>query len=329
VPETATGTSRVGLRTRSATAAIAPAVRAGLAERVAVLVNRLDPSSGGRSGLPALARILSAMPVIEDRAPSALWLVLSAVLGDFPRPTEVRRFRRLLELDGGWAAIDSLLRELPHRHDPRFRPPSLAFEDDVVCVDVTALVTPGINNEGRAIGLRLLRDWSTAGRMFRPVLWSENSRHLRGLDVEEITELGLDPFSARGADEMVIPFAGYVLLGTVDLPKSAERLIGLGQYAGIATASIGYGIGPLVHGENYARTEGAERFTWHLAAQRSFDTVVAVGDDTEIQYRGWKRMLFAVGIDGPEIVSVTLPADSADDAWIAFAKQLADTFQLG
>lgn len=311
---------------RASLAMLAPAVRSGLASRVDALLPRLAPSGGqsGRgqtgSGLAALAATLPGRDTAE------LWLTYSVVSARFPRPTEVRRLRRLLELDGGWAAIASLLHGLPHRYDPRFRPAPVAFATGLA-LDVTGLAAPGVNDEGREAGRRLLREWGD--RVTLPVVWAADGRTLRGLSAEECDALDLAVPAVSLAGSVVIPSAGYALLGTADLPRNAERLIALGQYAGFPTASVGYGIGPLVHGERYATTEGAERFTWHLAAQRSFERLVAVGADTPRQYSGWKRMLTAVGIPGPDIIPIALPAEPSDPAWRHFADDCATAIGLG
>jgi hypothetical protein len=301
--------------------ALAPAARGALARRIRSILLELEPQSSGNGGLSALA---AALP---GRSTAELWLVLSAFHAQLPRPTEVRRLRRILEIDSGWDAVSHLVASMPSRFDPRFRPGELVLTAGASYVDVTGLIPGKASGEGRGVGRRLLREWA-ADQAFVPVTWTTDGRMLRGLSPEERGALGLDTTGADLSTSVIVPNGGsYILLGIADLPRHAERLIALGQYSAAHTATVGYGLGPILHAEDYPVTDGSERFTWHLAAQRSMGTLVSVGEGIDVQYRGWRRMLSAVGIIGPELVALDIP-QSGEDAWTRFARDCADALAL-
>jgi len=289
-----------------------PAYRRAVDHRLASLLAELEQAVPGgaprKAGLEQLADALPGLAVPE------LWLVLATLHGEMPRPTQVRRLRRIMELDTAWDAIVFLLRTLPDRRDPRARPSAVAISAGVTHVDVTGLFTDDNVVAGRDSGRQILREWSRS-RSFVPITWDDEGRGWRAITVDERRDLGLEVVPGTNALESVVlvPHAGtYILLGTVDEPRAAERLIGFGQYAGQASGTVGYGIDQLVAPEDHEEREGTSRFTWYLAAQRSADVLVAVGDGAASQYRGWLRMLSAVGVVGPSIVTVARPEEPTD-----------------
>jgi len=300
---------------------LSPAARRAARERVLTVLEATGRPSTGRA-LDDLALAFASF----DRA--ELWLALAVLHGELPAASELRRVRRIAELDGPWAALQ---RTLTVAATGGVYPSVRVVGSGTTLLDVTGLDSSNTETQGRAIARSLASEWVTAEGVL-PVMWTANRKALRALTAEEAAELGY-PAPSVSASEILVPHdAAYVLVGTVDKPRSSEGLIALGQSSRNATASIGFGLGRLIGAEAYRRQEGEERFSWHVAAQRSFNTLVVVGDGIMEHYRGWERMLPAVGFEGPKLVDipVTPAADgvmSLDD-WRAISHSVGSAIGI-
>lgn len=291
-----------------------PLSRRRVQERIAVAVAAID-----RTAPPPVDPIELAIRM-ERFSPRELWLVAAVVLQRLPVPAEVRRLRRAFELDG----LDGVVRRFGARSVIVGAAAPTIVSDRAV-LDVTGLFDTSV--AGREIGRRLVAGWVADGGL--AVTWTRDGRALRSLDPSERSELRLVDDGASYAS--VIPFrTHYLVLGSVESPRSAERVIALGSYSENGTGSIGYGLAPLLRPGPPAEREGDRRFSWHLAAQRSLDRLAVVGE-VEHEYRGWVQMLSAVGITGPRIEGFAYPeggSSAAADEWNTFARLLEAHFGL-
>jgi len=280
---------------------LTPAARRAARERVLTVLETTGRPSTGR----ALDDLAAAFATFDR---SELWLALAVLHGELPAASELRRIRRLTELDGPWAALQ---RTLTLAATGGSYPLVRVIGPGTTLLDVTG-VQAGASTNGGEVAQRLASEWATAPGVV-PVTWTASRKALRALTPQESIELGY-PAPSLSAEEILVPHnAAYVLVGTADKPRSSECLIALGQSSDNATASIGFGLGPLIGPEAYRRQEAEERFSWHVAAQRSFGTLVVVGSGIMEHYRGWERMLPAVGFAGPKLIefAVTPAADEA------------------
>jgi hypothetical protein len=279
---------------------LTPATRAAVRSRIAAVVDAVDPNPVATDPRAATTRLAEVMPAFTV---AEFWLLLGTVRGHLPAPAHVRRVRRAYELDGADGALAQVLAGLPR--DVRVAPVEIVT--DRALVDVTGLLPGEDGTEGRGAGRQLIRAWSTVPGVL-PVTWTSSRRSLRGLGAAEYEALGIRRGFIDDATLLVPHRSRFVLLGTVDLPRAAERLIALGQYSLNETGSVGYGITPLIEPQAYPRQrDSPHRFSWHVAAQRSFTRLAALGDDVEQQYRGWALMLSAIGLTGPEVTTFPLP----------------------
>lgn len=282
------------LAARCAFALTHPALRSAMTERTTILLEATGRADVTGSTVARLAA------VIGDYSVSDLWLTFAIVHAELPPPHLVRRLRRVRELDGPFAAVQFLIENLPdtRRRDPV--PTVSVVGVGTVLMDVTGLLPGDLVSEGRGAGRRFARAWNPLSSVL-PVTWSASRRALRALTADEARSLGIEPKVPPVGDVVVPNGATYVLLGTIDKPRSSERLIALGAVSGNATASIGYGLRQLIGSEAYERQMGEERFSWHVAAQRSLQHLAVIGDSVIEQYRGWERMLPAIGLTGPTL----------------------------
>jgi hypothetical protein len=247
--------------------------------------------------------------------PAELWFATAAVRGELPTSADLRRTRRLLELDGPWAAIERIV-----AHRPTTAHPLAVTEPNAVVLDVTGLLPGSEMHDGLGVGRQLVRNWAENPDVI-PVTWHGQATSLRALTGEEANALRV-PAPRYDSAAVILPWqARYCLVGTVDKPRSGERLIALGRESNNITSSIGYGLNPLVSVEAYVRQEGEERFSWHVAAQRSFDNLVVVGDSVFEHYVGLEQMLPAIGVTGPTLHNVSLPNSAKGSTGVTIATE--------
>jgi len=275
---------------------LTPAARNAARERIATV---LDITGRPATGMP----IDDLVAAFDSFARAELWLALAVLHGELPVASELRRIRRLRELDGSWAALGRTLRlATSGSHYPTV----VVVGADTTLMDVSGLLPDHAPREGRGIARAIAREWGAVAGVV-PVTWGLGGRSLRALTAVEASSIGL-PAPRFDSSLVLVPHdSAYVLLGTVDKPRSSECLIALGQASHNATSSVGYGLHPLVSSQAYARQEGEERFSWHVAAQRSFAHLAVVGDSVIEHYKGWEQMLPAIGLTGPVLHEVPLP----------------------
>jgi hypothetical protein len=276
---------------------LTPAAREAARERIATVLRTTGRPASGKP-------IDDLVTAFESFDRAEFWLALAVLHGELPVASELRRIRRLRELDGAWAALGRTLRlAASGRHYPTVT----VVGAETTLLDVTGLLPEHAAHEGRGIARTIAREWGAIDGVV-PVTWTAGGRSLRALTPAEASSIGLPAPHFDSALVLVPHDSAYVLIGTVDKPRSSECLIALGQVSRNATSSVGYGLRPLVSSQAYTRQEGEERFSWHVAAQRSFAHLAVVGDAVIEHYRGWEQMLPAIGLTGPVLHDVPLPA---------------------
>ncbi|HEY4268849.1 MAG TPA: hypothetical protein VGM94_11725 [Galbitalea sp.] len=288
--------------------------------RVAMVVAAIETDGNGsaaRTGLGGLASELERGGVRET------WLALAVLGGALPGSELVVRVRRRLELDGGWAAINEILAARAKiRHQGTVE---VSLAHHLALIDVSGLVDGSIRLVGRGAAIATVRQWSQRPEA-RLVVWTSRGDNLRPITAAEAAHLDVDAPVGR-ADEILVPWqSSYLLAGIVDDPDRADRAIALGVYSGNGGGTLGFGLDPVLNAEDEAYYNGPRRYAWHLAVARSLPRLVAGSTRAGLEYQGWKRMLPAVGLDGPDIRVVAFPlrelrsspdwAAATDTAWI-------------
>jgi hypothetical protein len=270
-------------------------------QRVAMVIATLETDGGADRRLTGLARLASEL---ERGGVRETWLALAALNGALPGSELVVRVRRRLQLDGGWAAIDEILRARAAVRHHEAAEVSLAV--GVALIDVTGLIDGSIRLVGRGAALATVRLWSQRPEA-QLVVWTAAGESLRPISAEEASHLGVEASAHRG-DEVLVPWrSSYLLAGIVDDPDRADRAIGLGTYSGNGGGTLGFGLDPVLNAEDEPYYNGPLRYAWHLAVVRSLPRLVAGSPRAGVEYGGWKRMLPAVGLDGPDIKVVPFP----------------------
>ncbi|CAN5364689.1 hypothetical protein BH11ACT1_BH11ACT1_06760 [soil metagenome] len=282
--------------------------RVAWARRLPLLASALrdpDTSTAVSSAAPELASIID----VRDR--SQVWLALAVLTGRLPSSTTVVEVARGCEFRGTEAVWDAVAAETTDE--------SAAWTVRVargeVLVDVshtasTVLVT-GIQRVARETTRRWLRS-----KECTPVSWTRDFQSIRELTPVERGRIehaeAVEDTAPRSSATVVVPWrATYVL---PELAAELERTAGLRALATFSnnqTGVIGFDCVPLTSAET-TQLGFSALFTANLSAVRSFDRVATISDAARIEYTGWRSMLAAIGLTGPEIQAVNLPVDVAD-----------------
>jgi glycosyltransferase involved in cell wall biosynthesis len=257
----------------------------GMRGVLAALVPGTKPVAGFGGRLRQLA---DAMPELD--APAA-WLV-HAVLGPgLPTAHEVETLIRASRHRGTAAAVRAVAR-------PFRRPVRVIAEEVLVDVGDTAgsALTTGVQRVAREVARR----WSDEHGA-QLVVWSASRRRLLKLDAARFGE------RRGGAGPAVVPWRSrYVLPESVNEPARSLRIHALAAYSSSATAMIGHDAIPLTTAET-AGPGMPGVFAKYLAAASRMQLVAATSAASAAEFSGWRRMLGAVGLDGPRIDVVPLP----------------------
>ena len=301
-------------------------------ERLAVLVDALDPSPGPRTTEELVA---AASDLLASGDRGHVWLALAVLRASLPLDADVQRVSRAIQLDGSLPALRAAL--LPSRklleRGRELR--TVEVLQDAVLVDMqhtshTALAT-GIQRVARQSAVR----WAERHDVTL-VGWTSDEQALRRLTpVEREVALhggaGADQRPGPG-DRVLVPWrCTYVLPELATEPRRTARMLALAAWSQSRTGVIGFDCVPLSSAETTAPGMAAA-FANNLSAVRQMDRVAAISRAAAGEYDGWRRMLGAVGLSGPEVRPVMLPIEATaagpDALAAARAELLVDDLPL-
>lgn len=114
------------------------------------------------------------------------------------------------------------------------------------------------------------------------------------------------PIDARHRPSVVPWGATLLVLSAAADDARATCLRSIAQYSGTRCVAIGEGCAPVTAPELDVRGGGG-LFSKYLSSLARFDSIIAVSDLAQDEYRGWKRMLAATGLDGPTVSVLRVP----------------------
>ncbi|MGV8978009.1 MAG: glycosyltransferase family 4 protein [Cellulomonas sp.] len=260
--------------------------------------------------------------IIDERDRSQVWLALAVLTGRLPDDATVVEVARRSEFRGVAAVWDAVAAGTTDE--------SAGWTVRVACgevlVDVshtasTVLVT-GIQRVARETSRRWLRS-----RSCTPVSWTRNFQSIRELTPVERARIeqaeAVEDTAPRTAATVVVPWRStYVLPELAAELERTASLRALATFSRNTTGVIGFDCVPLTSAET-TQLGFSALFTANLSAVRSFDRVATISDAARIEYTGWRSMLAAIGLTGPQIEAVSLPVDVAgsSEADLAAARE--------
>ena len=268
--------------------------------RLRTLLGALDPTA-------AATRTDALVAAVAGRLEGAAetWLALAVLTGELPDEQAVLTADRIRRLEGPEVALAPMLR-LRGRDLPRVR-----VAQDAVLVDVhhtaqTDLAT-GIQRVARQATRRWVEThapelvgWSLGFRALRPLTAPESRRALHG---------GA-PAAPAAEQEVVVPWrARYVLPELLTEWDRSARLAALLRFSGTRGSFIGFDCCPVTVAETVAAGMPSG-FAWMLGAAAWADRLTTISAAAAAEYGGWRRMLPAAGLTGPEIRAIPLASES-------------------
>lgn len=251
---------------------------------------------------------------------SQVWLALAVLSGRLPDEAVVTRLAREAEFQPLGLA-KAIVAQLPPGNAVR----TVRVVSEVV-VDVgntaAATFTTGIQRVVRETVSR----WLAAHDDVMPVAWTPEFDAMRTLTRREAASFGIDdpslPDEAEDAD-LVVPWRAAMTTAELAAePQRSRRMRALSRFSGNPSGSIAYDLVPIVAAETTA-SGMSDVFARHLTALRYNHRIATISRSVADEYRGWKSGLRAIGVAGPEVVAVPLPAVAgvASDAALAEARQ--------
>jgi len=132
----------------------------------------------------------------------------------------------------------------------------------------------------------------------------------------EVCEVCFDPdtgrLRARSDNSPVVPFGGRFVLPEIAVERARSTAIAsIARFSRSATLAIGFDCIPMTTAETCGPgMPGA--FAHYLSTLARFDVVTPISAAAGDEFRGWRRMLVGVGLEGPRIDDVDLPFTVGD-----------------
>lgn len=274
-----------------------PRSRLRLIEAVLLAPSRPSPTESA-----AKSRLLN-----ELRAPNVdqVWFILAVLRGKLPRSEEVVTWRRRVKLDGP----EPLFALRPALGKSGF---SVQVVTASVIVDVHHTAQAGLATGIQRVVVKVVEQW--LGK--RELLLAGWDKHYDAMvKAGGSFASGSQDTVARGARRtIIIPWQSTYLLPELSVEADRlDRIQALARFSGNKTAVIGFDCVPITVPETTGGgMSGA--FARNLAAVAWFGRVAGISDAASNEYLGWKQMIAAAGIEGPEIATVGLAYDPIDES---------------
>lgn len=289
-------------------------------ERVALLARVLGkPVPTSRVSKGILAELIDP----ADR--SQVWLAASVVSGELHDDHTIIRLAREAELDPD--ALDRSIASL-------IRPGPLANVRVVsgpVLVDVSHTVSNDYVTGIQRVVRETVRRWLKTHDDVIPVAWTPGFTAMRRLTTDEAARLGVadDSLSENVDDaEVVVPWRTPIVAAELAAEAiRAMRMRAVGRFSGNPVGTIVYDLVPIVASETTVPGMPDE-FARYLSALRHNHRVATISHSVAEEYEGWKAGLTAIGVTGPEIVGVPLPAQ-AGVVSVASSREAEERLRVG
>lgn len=261
----------------------------------------LAETLGGPSDTGASDPLERAAAAVQNGGDAAVWLALAVVTGTLPTRDRVVETRRRIRTRGATVA----LRELPAAPSRT----AVRVVRDAVVVDVHHTARTGLATGIQRVVRETITRWADQPSVVLAG-WDDGYRAIRRLSPSQrdtaLTGRTAPARTPRRA-EVLIPWRSrYVLPELATETGRTQRLQAMAEFSGNTTAVIGFDLVPLTSAETAATGMGAV-FAQNLRAVAEMDRVAAISDAAATEYEGWRRMLAAIGRDGPEVTAVRLP----------------------
>jgi glycosyltransferase involved in cell wall biosynthesis len=295
------------------TTAIPPSHVEAWVSRVPVLAAGLGSPS------PAIApwseesfqRVLGEL--VDVRSHPQVWLAITVLTGRFPEVATVVETAREAEFDPG-----RLARTIAEETTDDSARWAVRIESDKVVIDVAHTASTTLMTGIQRVVRETARRWIAAHDVV-PVSWSQDFDAMRDLTPVELdrimrAEAAHEDLPSTSEPSVVVPWrTRYVVPELAAEEERTGRLRALALYSECPLSAIGYDLIPITSGDTTSPGM-SDAFARNLAALRHGERLAAISGAAATEYEGWRTMLGATGLDGPEIVPVVLPVEAVDSS---------------
>jgi glycosyltransferase involved in cell wall biosynthesis len=249
--------------------------------------------------------------VVDPRDRGHVWLALAVLSGRLPDRTTVIEAARAGEFDDGmsvWAAVAAQTTDESAAWEVR-------VATDEVLADVAHTSSTSLTTGIQRVARETTRRW-LARHACTPVSWTVGFEAIR--ELTPVERARIESAVAHTGDEaapatsVVVPWRATCLVPELAAePERSSRFLALAELTPNRTGVIGFDCVPITSAET-TQLGFAGVFAGNLAAVRHFDRVAAISDAAATEYSGWRSMLSAIGVPGPQIRSVPLPVEAAE-----------------
>jgi glycosyltransferase involved in cell wall biosynthesis len=278
-------------------------------------------ATGASAGASPAGTREAVHDLISREGADAVWLCVAALHARIPDADTVRALWRRTELEGATAVLTEIEAGIPQATlDHKVR-----IAQDVTLVDVHQLIRTPFTSGIQRVTQETVRRWHR-DHTIELVAWTAGFGALREpTTTERAKVLGA---AARGASRsgsvtVVVPWRARYLLPEVALdPARTVRMRTIAMHSRSRTAAIGFDMVPITISET-TNVGVPSDFAHQLTALRHMDRLAAISDTTRVEFEGWRTMLTAIGLEGPQVAAVPLAVEAhePDEAEVAAARR--------
>jgi len=259
--------------------------------------------------------------LLEREGADAVWLAVATLHARIPDAATVLSLRRRMELEGSAATLATIEAGIPRTTLDR----SVRIARGTTLVDVHQLIRSPFTTGIQRVSQETVRRWQR-DHDIELVGWTDDFWSLRDVSAAgRARVLGTDP--DRGAPSapvsVVVPWGARYVVPEVALDLArTTRMQTIAMHSRSRTSGIAFDLVPVTISET-TEVNVPSDFAHELAALRHMDRLAAISHTTRVEYEGWRTMLSAIGLEGPQIGVVRLPVEARepDDADIAAARE--------
>lgn len=281
--------------------------RSAVLDRCHVLLHALEADVPADRGTRLSVEAVTAALAPLDFARA--WLMIAVISGRLPSTEQVRTAVRYAETDGMVAALRVAIWSGPAARFLDAGPfREVCVVRDAVLVDVHHTAEASFATGIQRVTREAVRRWAQTQK---PTLigWHQSLDSLRRLTPPEIRRAcwGGPEVTEPEPGPIIVPFnCTYLLPELATEIERTDALRCLAQYSSSSLALIGYDMVPITVPETCHPAMPAA-FARNLAAARHARRIATISESAAVEYRGWARMVHAVGIHGPTVVPCPLP----------------------
>lgn len=239
------------------------------------------------------------------------YLILAVLGGGVPHPRRIYDFTRRWRLDGLRSMIEQECRRVALALAFSRSGRSVVRVQSGFIVDVTdtgrSKFTTGIQRVAR----ETLSRWTDAHEI-TCVTWTADGKNLHQANKEETSRATLKEGPDVPVKSVIIPFEATFILPEIAVDSErASRIRTIARFSGGRSVAIGFDCIPVTSAET-AGLGMPGAFSKYLSTIARFSAVATISSAAQTEYEGWRTMLGAAGLVGPDIREIELPFASGE-----------------